>query len=90
MQKISDAAYVDLQKWGRFSIVSDRRSADLVIHFVSRDVLTEGTSKPEVSMFVTTRDSDDPLYQDTSRPHFTWSAVVNSNITSFRKWVEGR
>jgi hypothetical protein len=90
MQQIADAAYADLEKWGRFSIVSDRRSADLIIHFVSRDVLREGTSRPEVSMFVTTPESDDPLYQDTSRPHFTWSAVVNSNITHFRKWVEGK
>jgi hypothetical protein len=90
MQKIADTAYEDLQRWGRFSVVSDRQSADLIIHFVSRDVLREGTSKPEVSMFVTTSKSDDPLYQDTSKPHFTWSAVVNSNIDSFRKWVEGR
>jgi hypothetical protein len=90
MQKIADAAYEDVQKWGRFNVVSDRQSADLIIHFVSRDVLDDGTSKPEVSMFVTTSNSDDPLYQDTSKPHFTWSAVVNSNIDSFRKWIEGK
>lgn len=88
IQKIEDSAYGDLEKWGHFKVVSDRKSADLIIHFVARDVLLNGTSKPEVSMFVTTSDSDDPLYQDTSRPHFTWAAVVNSNIDSFRKWIE--
>jgi hypothetical protein len=89
IQKIEDAAYGELEKWGHFKVVSDRKSADLIIHFVARDVLLEGTSKPKVSMFVTTSDSDDPLYQDTSRPHFTWGAVVKSNIDSFRKWIEG-
>ena len=90
IQKIGDAAYEDFAKWRHFTIVSDRKSADLIVHFVSRDVLFEGTSKPEVSMFVTTPDSDDPVYQDTSRPHFTWAAVVNSNIDSFRKWIDGK
>jgi len=89
MQKIADTAYEDLTKWGRFSIAPNRKSADLIIHFVGRDVLLEGTSKTEVSMYVTTPDSDDPLFQDTSRPHFSWAAVVHSNISAFRKWVEG-
>lgn len=90
IQKIEDEAYGDLEKWGHFRVVSDRKSADLIIHFVARDILLEGSSKPEVSMFVTTPDSDDPLYQDTSRPRFTWAAVVKSNIDSFRKWIEGK
>lgn len=90
IQKIADTAYEDLTKWGRFSIASDRKSADLIVHFIGRDVLVEGTSKTEVSMFVTTPDSDDPLFQDTSRPHFSWAAVVHSNINAFRKWTEGR
>jgi hypothetical protein len=90
MQKIADVAYEDLEKWGRFSIASDRKSAALIVHFVSRDTLRDGTTRPTVSMFVTTPDSDDPLFQDTSRPHFGWAAVVHSNIAAFRKWVEGK
>ena len=89
MQKIADRAFADIQQWGRFTIVSNRASADLIIHFEGRDVLIDGTSKTKVSMFVTSRDSDDPVFQDTSRPHFTWSAVVDSNINAFRKWIEG-
>lgn len=89
MQKISDAAYEDLEKWGRFSITPDRKSADLIVHFVSRDTLRDGTTRPTVSMFVTSPDSDDPLFQDTSRPRFSWAGVVHSNISAFRKWVEG-
>lgn len=89
MQKIADTAYDDLQKWGRFSVTSDRNSADLVIHFVARDTLRDGTSRQTVAMFVTAPDSDDPLFQDTSRPHFSWAAVVHSNIDAFRKWMDG-
>lgn len=89
MQKIGDTAYEDLEKWGRFSISTDRKSADLIVHFVSRDTLDEGTTRPTVSMFVTPSDSDDALFQDTSGPHFGWAAVVHSNIGAFRKWVEG-
>lgn len=89
MQKIGDVACEDIEKWRRFSIASNRKSADLIVRFVSRDTLRDGTTRPTASMVVTAPDSNDPLFRDTSRPHFSWGAVVHSNTDAFRDWLEG-
>ncbi len=35
-QKVADQAYQELQKWGRFEVVSDVTKADLVLYFGNR------------------------------------------------------
>ncbi len=91
MQQISDGAYSEFSKWGRYRVVSDKSSADLVAVFREQQgyvqVNGNGRSRPIVSMTVYVTNSTDGAYQDTPRA-WTLTGLAKTCVNDFRKRVE--
>jgi len=87
-QSVGDSAYDELDKWGKFKVTHDRKSADLIVHFFQSTHTLNGNSHAIVSMYVTTADSDDRLYQAPVPFKLTLGGVIRGEIEDFRKWVE--
>jgi hypothetical protein len=81
---VGDTAYEELEKWGRFKVVHERKSADLILHFFAFGNNGGGG----FGMFVTTADSDDRLFQTGKQWAVTPSGQVRKDIDAFEKWVD--
>ena len=88
-QKVMDGAYSEITKWGRYSIAKDKESADTVMVFTRADQLVKGTSQDRVTLSVYLPNSQDPVYEDTSRRNFnSLAGIAKACVNNFRKRVE--
>lgn len=88
-QKVMDGAYGEVIKWGRYSIAKDRESADSVMVFTRADRLIQGTTQDRVTLSVYLPNSQDSVYEDTSRRNFnSLSGIAKACVDNFRKRVE--
>ena len=89
-EKVGDDAYRDLEQWGKYQVVHERKGADLILHFKQGQWESGGQSHATFYMYVTAGDSDDRLFE--RHTHFVMGAgsIARGNIDAFRKWVEGK
>lgn len=88
-QSITDGAYEELSKWGKYTISPSKKGADLVLRFTKVTDLDGGTSSDHLKLVVTAASSDDALYQVLPKgPHLTWSSVSRASVDEFRQWVD--
>ena len=87
-QDVADGADEEFKKWGRFSIVSSRKDADLVV-ILSRRMTVGGAPKDVRIVLVVTRpDSDDPIWQTPPATGFhTQAGYAKEAVDKFREWV---
>lgn len=77
-QSALDTAYDQFQRWGRFTIVTKKESADIVVVFTHDSGLSEGTTIGFTQMNVLLKDSDQPVFQTTER--FRSKLFGNSSV----------
>jgi hypothetical protein len=92
IQDVADTAYGQLQKWGRFSVTTNKDSADLILEFSHESGLTEGTTIGFTQMLVFARGSDEPAFQTTERyrSKLFGSSSTKACIESFKKRLESK
>jgi hypothetical protein len=66
-QQALDTAYTQFQKWGRFSVVSKKDAADIVVVFDHQSGLREGTTIGFTQMNVFLKGQDEPAFEATER-----------------------
>jgi len=77
-QSALDTAYAQFQKWGRFSIVTNKETADIVVVFTHDSGLREGTTVGFTQMNVFLKNSDQPVFEETER--FRSKLFGNSSV----------
>lgn len=91
---IEDLAYTELMKWGRFTIVSSPKNADLVLHLRLDAKLTQVTKDKCLTILIEDAhsqsahelgDVDDTLWFDKECGAVSWSSIERRLFDRLRK-----
>jgi hypothetical protein len=91
-QNALDTAYDQFQKWGRFSIVQDQNSADIVVVLIHDSGMREGTTIGFTQMNVFLKGSSEPVFETTERyrSKLFGNSSVKECVKDFKKRLESR
>jgi hypothetical protein len=91
-QSALDTAYDQFQKWGRFSIVQDKDSADLVVVFIHDSGMSEGTTIGFTQMNVFLKGSNEPAFETTERfrSRLFGNSSVKQCVKDFKKRLKSK
>ena len=91
-QSALDTAYDQFQKWGRFSIVQDKDSADIVVVLVHDSGMREGTTIGFTQMNVFLKGNDQPVFETTERfrSKLFGNSSVKQCVKDFKKRLESK
>ena len=90
MQAITDGAYEEFTKWGRYTIVKAKDKADIIATYSNSPELFNGTSHPVIGMVISLAGSDDAAYQiiPKARLFRSWEKVAMVCVDDFQKRVQ--
>ncbi len=90
-QNVTDGAYQEFTKWGRYSVTPNKDSADLVAVFTRHEVLQDGTSRPRIGMDIyLPKNAQDAVYEASPAPvpFRTWAKAAKACVKDFQKRVQ--
>ena len=89
-QSALDTAYEQFQKWGRYSVVSKKESADIIVVFTHDAGLNDGTTIGFTHMNVYLKDNEEAAFEATERyrSKLFGNSSVKQCVTDFKNRID--